>query len=329
MDEKTKNNPNIFGCKTVELIPCIVFWTITLIYFLPWSIEFSEHFLLFVVSVVFDVLSILAYIANKRSYIELTDTHLVLRKPSLYPLFHMETISIPYEEIESVYRNLTRWFWLWYCIAITKRVWYDKDWIIKFFWLKDGLMFLSKMNEKILEHKPQDITQEDEYDEDGEDWNEEEYLKEVYGEQLYHYKVYKRTPNRFVRIVFIILAIISLITIAGVPLSLVLILLIIWDIKKCNSYIEFTTSHVIIYDCKWGAFAKNQYLEIPYYEICEIKIFEYFGQNIDDTNCNFNIYFKNNEKMESFTVEKSGSIVDTYLIEKILADKNIKTEIHG
>ena len=96
-----------------------------------WSI--NENIIKFFFSICFAWIIlwlILICIANKRSYIEIRDTRLILKKPIFYPFTKMETLSIPYEEIESIKinpknRNI---------VTITKKCTVSCDKTIKFFW---------------------------------------------------------------------------------------------------------------------------------------------------------------------------------------------------
>lgn len=332
MKKEITNNPNIFGCRTIELIPWIIFFTIASIFFLPWAIAFFKsmaepwqpgyiwNFLLCGISIIYVIAGILFYIANKKSSIEVSDTHLIIKKPVTYPFFRMETIIIPYNEIKSL--NPVFWYNGHFKIIITKKAWDGEDWTIKFFWLSDYLGFLNKLQENFAKDDPEDLKQ---------DWKNETYSEEKYWETLYNYKIYRRKPRWFDRIVLIIFAVITLIFIVTIPLSVIVILIIIWDVRKCKSYIEFTNSHVIINSYQWDIFGKKLHLEIPYYEISEIKCFKYFIHrgSMHNTWCNFNIYFKNSEQMESFTVDIYGDFEDIWLIKQILANKNIKFDIHS
>ena len=153
----------------------------------------------------------------------------------------------------------------------------------------------------------------------------EDYIKETYGAKIYDYRIYRRKSRKFDRTILIILAVITLITVVAAPLGIILISIIVWDARKCKSYIEFTQSGIAISDYKGWLFGKHIYIEIPYYEVNEIRCFSY---NEWGAYFNFNIYLKNSEEIKTFTIDQNNTGVYEDLIEYILADKNVKLSIN-
>lgn len=96
---------------------------------------------------------LLLYISNKKSYIWLTTTNLIIKKPINYPFPNMETINIPYKRIENVKISKIRpfdfWNIYWYCINITLK---NSDWKnIKFYWLYDWNKFGDELKWKWMQ----------------------------------------------------------------------------------------------------------------------------------------------------------------------------------
>jgi len=96
---------------------------------------------------------LLLYISNKKSYILLTTTDLMIKKPINYPFPNMETVNIPYEKIENIKISKT-WPWdfwnvYWYCINITPK---NSGWKnVKFYWLYDWKKFGDELNRKWIQ----------------------------------------------------------------------------------------------------------------------------------------------------------------------------------
>ena len=115
----------------------ILSWNINNIFEKYWIILFVILFV--IISLIYYIFS---YVANSKSYIELTGTHMIMDKPIRYPFSSMETIYIPYEEIETVkIMPMSSWNtigFLWYKVIITKKEEFWKAEIIKFYWLENA-----------------------------------------------------------------------------------------------------------------------------------------------------------------------------------------------
>lgn len=102
---------------------------------------------------------ILFFITNSKSYIELFDTHIKIKKAKIHPIPKMEIIEIPYEEIKSIkiqptyltiysgYFLKNPWWLQWYKVILEKEEnWKNKK--IRLYWLDDW-KWLNKELQKI------------------------------------------------------------------------------------------------------------------------------------------------------------------------------------
>lgn len=146
------------------LLTVIIDTIITSIYFIffkkPWEEEFPElsdptkltldiKILFLIAFCLIITIPILFYITNRKSYIELSDTHMRIKKAKIYPIPKMEIIEIPYEEIESIKIQPTYWSiysgdflkhpwgFEWYKLILLKKEENWKNKKIKFYWLDD------------------------------------------------------------------------------------------------------------------------------------------------------------------------------------------------
>lgn len=142
---------------------------------LSWDIRsISRNCWLAWIVVLFFVFSMFAcifcYIVNNKSYIEITNTHIIVNKPIHYPISRIEKLCIFYKEIWNVvikpiysidYRhsrdtleeinwetivcqwNFTRVFW--YKVIINRNVWPWQTKTIKFYWLDDTNLFVNEL----------------------------------------------------------------------------------------------------------------------------------------------------------------------------------------
>lgn len=124
---------------------------------LSWDVKYisGEYWVILVVILAVIVsltYYIFSYIANSRSYIELTDTHMIMDKPIRYPFSSMETVYIPYEEIETVkITSMSSWNtsgFLWYQVTIVKKEEFWNAEVIKFFWLDNTKKFDEELTKR-------------------------------------------------------------------------------------------------------------------------------------------------------------------------------------
>lgn len=121
-----------------------------------------------------------------------------------------------------------------------------------------------------------------------------------------NYRIYGREPRWFIRILLIIITIFTLVFPIFILFGIILLLILSKDFRKGKSYIEFTSSDVIIDDYQWWfLWTKHIRLEIPYDMISECKCFSYGWWRTQSWPCfNFNIYLKDWFDISIFSVGK-------------------------
>ena len=124
---------------------------------LSWNVKnISGEYLIILVVILAVIISLIhyifSYIANCKSYIELTDTHMIMDKPIRYPFSSMETVYIPYEEIETVkITPMSSWNtsgFLWYHVIIVKKEEFWNAEVIKFSWLDNARKFYEELRKR-------------------------------------------------------------------------------------------------------------------------------------------------------------------------------------
>lgn len=105
---------------------------------LSWNKWFS-----IIIYVLFMIYCMLSYFVNKKSYIELTDTHLIVVKPMHYPFPAMENLTIPYNDIQLFKIILAK---NGYCAYINVKQDFWKTKTIRFYCLDN----VNKLNEELI-----------------------------------------------------------------------------------------------------------------------------------------------------------------------------------
>ena len=174
MDSYQENKTTKFCWRQQILLTVIIDTIITSIYLFffdwPWKQENMErnapakwtfgdkiYFIIFFCIII--SIPIIFYITNSKSYIELLDTHMRIKKAKIYPIPKMETKEISYKEIKTIKIQPTYlsvysaeflrnpWGLQWYKVILTtEENWKNKK--IKFYWIDDW-NWLNKVLQKI------------------------------------------------------------------------------------------------------------------------------------------------------------------------------------
>lgn len=114
---------------------------------LLWKSESAPQWalILFFLFFIIFIVSILITISDTNSYIQLSDTYLILKKPINYPFPTMEKIKIPYKQIEfiKIHLGLNGWN-----ITIKTNVKIDGKNTFKFFHLNGIKKFIKELNRR-------------------------------------------------------------------------------------------------------------------------------------------------------------------------------------